>query len=95
MEVVQASPADIPTGYFSARIIVNGDSIDQSYFGNFELSNKLFGGMIVSFDLCGKFNSGTTTLSTDNTGSSDILNFRWFDGTQNLISDPPSMRYRL
>ena len=81
IEIVPAQPYAFTTGYYSARIWVNGVATNRVYFGDF--GTHLFYDMNTDqILLC-----STTTLGADsivNEGKYDMMNFIWFKGSESL-----------
>ena len=81
VEIVQAHPYAFATGYYSARIWINGVGMNRKYFGDF--SRHLF--YVPTTDqitLCSKITPGTNDIAAP--GNYDMLNFIWFKGSEGL-----------
>ena len=82
MEIVQAQPYAFATGYYSARIWVNGVGMNRVYFGTFTAGNLFYDNNADQITLC-----STTVPSTNDIvdeGNYDMLNFIWFKGSEGL-----------
>ena len=81
VEIVQARPYAFATGYYSARIWVNGVGMNRVYFGNFD--THLFYDLDTDqIMLCSETATGTPNIV--NEGNYDMLNFIWFQGSEGL-----------
>ena len=81
MEIVPAQPYAFMSGYYSARIWINGAVTNREYFGDF--GTHLF--YVPSTDqihLCSTTASGSDTIAIE--GNYDMLNFIWFKGSEGL-----------
>ena len=81
VEIVQAQPYAFTTGYYSARIWVNGVGTTRVYFGDF--GTHLFYDMNTDqIHLCSTTTPGTSSISTE--GKYDMLNLIWYKGSEGL-----------
>lgn len=89
VEALQIQPTDIPGGFSSLRIWINGVGMNRTFFGNVTAGQPLF--LYPSeptFDMCMRYNDNTTDFITKYSGQFDMMNFLWYRGTEGAWNDP-------
>ena len=92
VEIVQARPYAFTTGYYSARIWVNGVGMNRVYFGDFTTGHLFYDMHTDQIMLCSTTNEYTTNIVRE--GNYDMLNFIWFKGSEGLY-EPTSTEGKL
>ena len=81
VEIVPAQPYAFTSGYYSARIWINGAVTNRVYFGNFG-THLFYVPTTDQIHLCSTTVPGSDSIMYE--GNYDMMNFIWFKGSEGL-----------
>ena len=92
VEIVQAQHLSFGLGYSSAKVWVNENGISPVYFGDFSTGDTtIANGNNAALDICGAYdNSSPGLVDSSLTGTFDLMNILWFQGSESVFKIPSS-----